>query len=66
VLSKFDCYLRLMMDGVASQPFSATTFPPLGQPENEQDKIIRLSRERYGRPREVVEKRIASWLAGAA
>jgi hypothetical protein len=65
-LSKFDCYLRLMIDGVASRPFSATTFPPLGQPENEQDKIIRLSRERYGRPREGVEQRITAWLAGAA
>lgn len=65
-LSKFDCYLRLMIDGVASQPFSATTFPPLGQPENEQDKIIRLSRERYGQPREAVEQRITAWLAGPA
>lgn len=65
-LTKFDCYLRLMIDGVASQPFSATTFPPLGQPDGEEAKIIRLCRDRYGRPRPVVEEKIASWLADAA
>ena len=61
-LSKYDCYLRLMIDGVASRPFSATTFPPLAQPDELQAKIIRLSRERYARSREIVEQRIGTWL----
>lgn len=60
-LRKFDVYLKLMIDGVSSNAFSATTLPPLHQPERQREKIVIVSRERYAKPREVVEERILRW-----
>ena len=56
-------YLKLMVDGVTSRPFSAVTLPPL-QFESDpgvREKVIRVSRERYTRPRIEVEEKIARW-----
>lgn len=62
-LTKFSVYIKLMIDGVSSEPFSATILPPLQ--ENEKtgnlEKIIRNSRERYAKPRAIVEDKIARW-----
>ncbi len=60
-LTKYDMYLKLMIDGVASEPFSATGMPPVGNPDNLEEKVIAVSRERYAKPREVVEDKIARW-----
>ena len=63
-LAKYDIYLKLMIDGVASNPFSATTLAPLEHWAKETgnvDKIIHSTRERYGKPREIVEDKIARW-----
>lgn len=60
-LTKYDMYLKLMIDGVASEPFSATGLPPATNPDNLEEKVIRVSRERYARPREVVEDKISRW-----
>lgn len=60
-LTKFDMYLKLMIDGVASEPFSAAGLPPVGSPDNLDETIIRVSRERYAKQREVVEDKIARW-----
>ena len=62
-LTKFDMYLKLMIDGVASQPFSATGLAPFPSSEKEvtREKVIHQSRERYARPREEVEDNIAKW-----
>lgn len=54
-------YLKLMIDGVSSDAFSANTLPPLFEPEGNADKIIKVSRERYARKREIVEERIMKW-----
>ncbi|MCX6713680.1 MAG: type IV secretion system DNA-binding domain-containing protein [Candidatus Vogelbacteria bacterium] len=55
-------YLTLMIDGVGSQPFSAVTLPPIVHgAESIRDKIIEASRQRYAKPREVVEKQINEW-----
>jgi len=55
-------YLKLMIDGFASRPFSATTLPPLvKQVTSQKEKIIRISRERYGRSRQEVEEKIVRW-----
>lgn len=62
-LPKFNCYTKLMIDGMPSPTFSIATLPPPefeGEPDR-REKIIRLSRERYCRPREVVEEKIARW-----
>lgn len=60
-LGKYDIYLRLMIDGVASVPFSATVLPPINDRTNSSDKVIKVSRERYTEPRAVVEDKIARW-----
>jgi len=55
-------YLKLMIDGMASRPFSATTLPPLPRPEvSYKEKIIKVSRERYSTSRGEVEEKIAKW-----
>lgn len=60
-LTKWDIYLKLMIDGVASEPFSATTLPPLSGPEGHAETVIRVSRERYSRPKKEVEEKIWRW-----
>ena len=61
-LSKYNIYLRLMIDGVASRAFSSTALPPFDEPrENFGEKIIRVSRERYARNREEIEDKINRW-----
>ncbi len=60
-LDKYNVYVKLMIDGVTSEPFSATTLPPISEPENNEDKIIRVSRERYAEPKKIVEDKIARW-----
>ena len=61
-LSKWNVYMKLMIDGVASEPFSAETLPPLPVEEaHQREKIIRVSRERYGVSREIVEDKIMRW-----
>lgn len=63
-LAKYDIYLKLMIDGVSSDPFSATGLPPIDhtyRKEENRDKIIRVSRERYASSRSVVEEKIMRW-----
>ncbi len=61
-LSKYNIYLKLMIDGVASHPFSAETLPPpIPLSESNRSKIIQASRDRYGIKRELVEEKITAW-----
>jgi len=62
-LPKYETYLKLMIDGVASEPFSARGLPPLSNEEKTGnfEKVIAISRERYAKPREIVEEKIAKW-----
>ncbi len=60
-LPKYHIFLKLMIDGVSSQPFSALTLPPIGHATGSKDKVIRVSRERYGTRREDIEDKIARW-----
>ena len=48
-------YLRLLIDGMASRPFSATTIPAPAKKTSHKGEVIELSRQQYGRPREEVE-----------
>lgn len=53
-------YLKLMIDGVASTPFSATTLSPIVPPAiSRKDAVILASRKRFSRPRAGVEEEIA-------
>jgi len=51
-LPKWKIYLKLMIDGVTSQPFSADTLPD-PEPEliSNRDEIIQFSRHTYGKPK---------------
>jgi len=61
-LPKFHIYLKLMVDGIAGDPFSAVTLPPRPLPQKSyRDSIIKVSRERYAVKREVIEDKIARW-----
>ncbi len=58
-LAKYHIYIKLLVDGMASQPFSAETLAPHELPEKTfEDVIIDGSRNRYGSPKEAVDKRI--------
>ncbi len=55
-------YLRLMIGGMTSKPFSAHTLAPWPKPEFVYlDKMIDASRRNYARPKEEVENEINSW-----
>ncbi|MFA6973392.1 MAG: type IV secretion system DNA-binding domain-containing protein [Parcubacteria group bacterium] len=62
-LSKYHIYLKLMIDGVAGDAFSGTSLPPLDLSDTagNEEKMIRISRERYGKSKAEVEDRIARW-----
>ena len=58
-LGRFQIYLSLMIDGVGSVPFSATTIPRIAPPQHSlHDVVVQHSRETFGRPRKDVEKQI--------
>ncbi len=57
-------YLKLMIDGVTSHPFSATSLPPIETPTmSSKDQIIESSRKIYARSRAVIEEYIRDWHA---
>ncbi len=55
-LSNYHIYLKLMIDGVTSKPFSAITLPPPLYERDYKQKIICASRTRYARSRDEVER----------
>ncbi len=59
--------LSLMIDGVGSFPFSATTLPPIEPPTRHfKDKVIEASRARFGRARADVEAYIQDTYANTS
>ncbi len=66
-LSKYTAYSRLLIDGMPSKTFSLDTLAPpqFDQDEGRRDKVIKLSRERYATPRDIVEDKIRRWHEGA-
>lgn len=60
-------YLKLMIDGMASRPFSAVTLPPIQIKEGSLEKeIVEASRAKYASSRQEVEEKIAEWHAQLA
>ncbi|MEK7609660.1 MAG: type IV secretion system DNA-binding domain-containing protein [Patescibacteria group bacterium] len=52
-------YLKLMIDGLSSSPFSAKTLPPIPHPDTSyMNEIIASSREQFSRPRAEVEAQV--------
>ena len=60
-LPKFNIYLKLLIDGVTSQPFSAITLPPIANVTHSEEKVIKISRERYAHKRAEIEEKIVKW-----
>ena len=62
-LEKYQIYLSLMIDGVGSKPFSATTLPPI-EPKSESCKqmVIHASRMQFASTRAETEKSINDWM----
>jgi hypothetical protein len=60
-LGKAQIYLKLMIDGITSSPFSAVTLPPIGARTNSASKVIEQSRERYARSKAKIEEHVSTW-----
>jgi CxxC-x17-CxxC domain-containing protein len=59
----YHIYLKLMVDGVTSRPFSAYTLPPMliNAADDSKQKVIENSRAMYTKKKEVIEKEINEW-----
>lgn len=55
-------YVRLMINGLTSRPFSATTLPPISQfAFSYKEQVIASSRKKYGTARAEVTEHIRQW-----
>ena len=59
-LSNYHIYLKLMIDGVASKPFSALTLPPPEAKTSHKAKVTEVSRAKFARPRMEIERNITA------
>jgi hypothetical protein len=57
-LPKYSMYLKLMIDGATSRPFSAFSTPPTLPVQSFKNEVIAHSQKTYGRERAIVEKSI--------
>lgn len=62
-LPNYAIYLKLMVDGVTSRPFSAVTLPPFKVPVSSviTEKVIEITRKNYARQKTKVEDEINRW-----
>jgi predicted nucleic acid-binding Zn-ribbon protein len=60
-LPKYQIYLKLMVDGVSTPPFSASTLGPVVSRHDSSQRVIEQSRERYAEPRPVIEEKVLKW-----
>ena len=61
-LKNHQVLVKAMSDGQVVAPFAATTLAPIDLPGGRAEKLIARSREKYARPRSVVEDRILRWM----
>ena len=60
-LDAHSMYMKLCIDGMTSTTFSARSLPPRFKPFGMKSKVVELSREKYGTPKEVIEDKIVRW-----
>jgi len=62
-LPNYNIYLKLMIDGIASRPFSAKTIAPapVAKDDKKREEIIRISRSKYAHSVKSVEEEINHW-----
>ena len=66
-LGRHEMALKLAINGLSSDPFRATAMLPFTPAATEDNRanILKSSRKKYGVRREIVEDRIARWLASS-
>ena len=57
-LPNHSIYLKLLIDGAPSKPFSAITLPPQPKKQYHKAEILALSRMHYAKPRRIAEQEI--------
>lgn len=57
-IDNFNCYLKLLVRGATSPPFSMKIYPPHKIDRDIFETVKEISRAKYGRPREEIEKEI--------
>ncbi len=57
-LPRYSMYLKLMIDGATSKPFSAITLPPQFESQSNKDTIVKNSQMKYGNAKNIVEQQI--------
>jgi hypothetical protein len=63
-IPNYNAAVRMLINGVPTQPFSMATLPPLGEPNPKLAQALKqLSAAKYGRPKAQVEKEIFDRLA---
>jgi len=62
-LPNYNIYIKLMIDGITSRPFSAKTIAPAPVPKDDEKRqeIIRISRSKYAHTVKSVEDEINRW-----
>ncbi len=62
-LPNYNVYIKLMIDGITSRPFSAKTLPPapVDRELKKREEIISISRGNYSRNRVDAEREITNW-----
>lgn len=58
-VSNHNAYLRVLANGTPTRPFSIQTFKPQDTDHDRVQRMIEMSYQKYGRPREEVEEEIA-------
>ncbi len=62
-LAKYSIYLKLLIDGVTGDAFSAGTLAPFdAEVKSNRETIINVSREHYSNTRSEVEEKISRWI----
>lgn len=57
-IDNFNCYVKLLIRGATSAPFSMKTYPPEKSNREVFETVKEISRIKYGRPREEIEQEI--------
>ncbi len=62
-LPNYNIYIKLLVDGVSTRPFSAVTLPPFNIPAvcAPREAVIESSRRLYAKSRESIEREIGRW-----
>jgi CxxC-x17-CxxC domain-containing protein len=65
-LPNYNIYIKLMIDGITSKPFSAKTITPstINKTTSRREEIIRASRSQYSKARKDAEMGITRWAGG--